>query len=124
MLDRYSRAELRDIWSDEGRYRRWLDVELAVCDVLAERGQIPAEAAATIRSRARVDARREATVRYAAAWAAQQEQAARQRAVDDARQAADAVLELVKAEIRPRADGARAAADASTAAAELETART
>ena len=37
MLDRYSREAMRAIWSDEDRYRRWLDVELAVCEVLAGR---------------------------------------------------------------------------------------
>jgi adenylosuccinate lyase len=58
VIDRYSRPQMRDIWSDEGRYRRWLDVELAVCDVLAERGDIPAEAAAAIRERARIDPER------------------------------------------------------------------
>ena len=56
MIERYSRPEMAVIWSDEGRLRRWLDVELAVCDVLAERGVIPAEAARTIRERAGFDA--------------------------------------------------------------------
>ena len=41
MIDRYSRPEMADIWSDDGRLSRWLKVELAVCDVLAERGEIP-----------------------------------------------------------------------------------
>ena len=68
MIDRYSRPEMRALWSDEGRLRRWLEVELAVCDVLAERGEIPAEAARTIRARAGFDAARiaeiEAEVRH------------------------------------------------------------
>jgi len=62
MIDRYSRPEMRAIWSDDGRYRRWLEVELAVCDVLAARGTIPSEAAAAIRERARVDAARVAEI--------------------------------------------------------------
>jgi adenylosuccinate lyase len=62
VLDRYSREEMRAIWSDEGRYRRWLDVELAVCAVLAERGEIPAEAAREIADRARVDPERIAEI--------------------------------------------------------------
>jgi adenylosuccinate lyase len=33
MIDRYARPEMKEIWSDEGRYRRWLEVELAVCEV-------------------------------------------------------------------------------------------
>ena len=68
MIERYSRPEMRDLWSDQGRYRRWLDVELAVCDVLAERGVIPPEAARTVRARARFDPARiaeiEAEVRH------------------------------------------------------------
>ena len=52
MIDRYTRPEMGRLWTDEARYRRWLDVELAVCDVLAERGTIPREAAAHFRAQA------------------------------------------------------------------------
>jgi len=55
VIDRYSRPEMRALWSDEGKYRAWLQVELAVCDVLAERGTIPREAVAEIREKASVD---------------------------------------------------------------------
>ncbi len=58
MIDRYSRPEMSAIWSEEGRYRRWLEVELAVCDELAERGIIPRTALEQIRSRARFDLER------------------------------------------------------------------
>jgi adenylosuccinate lyase len=68
VIERYTRAELAEIWSDAGRYRRWLLVELAVCEVLAERGTIPAEAMQTIRAKAAVDPSRvseiEAEVRH------------------------------------------------------------
>jgi adenylosuccinate lyase len=37
------------IWSDKGKYDRWLQVEIAVCDAWAERGDIPNEAAEKIR---------------------------------------------------------------------------
>jgi adenylosuccinate lyase len=37
------------IWSDQGKYDRWLQVEIAVCDAWAERGDIPREAAEKIR---------------------------------------------------------------------------
>jgi adenylosuccinate lyase len=46
---------MQGIWSADGRYRRWLDVEIAVCEVLGERGEIPAEAVETIKARAAVD---------------------------------------------------------------------
>jgi len=62
VIERYSRAPMQEIWSDEGRYRRWLDVELAVCEVHAERGLIPADALAEIRSRAAVDPARVAEI--------------------------------------------------------------
>jgi adenylosuccinate lyase len=58
MISRYTRAEMGALWSDEARYARWLAVELAVCDVYARRGIIPAEAAGRIRRQARVDGRR------------------------------------------------------------------
>ncbi|MGH9748949.1 MAG: adenylosuccinate lyase, partial [Candidatus Polarisedimenticolia bacterium] len=68
MIPRYSRPEMSRIWSDERRFHRWLEVELAVCDALADRGIIPKEAAATIRTKARVDAGRireiESTVQH------------------------------------------------------------
>src|SRR5208282_1101578 len=40
------------------RYQKWLDVELAAADTLAEAGIVPQVAAATLRSRAKVDAQR------------------------------------------------------------------
>ena len=43
------------LWSETGRYRGWLAVEVAVCDVLAERGLIPRDAARAIRERADFD---------------------------------------------------------------------
>src|SRR5246500_2421507 len=46
------------VWSDANKYARWLDVELAATETLAEAGQGPKEAAATIRAKARVDAAR------------------------------------------------------------------
>ena len=46
------------VWSDTNRYQKWLDVELAAADTLAEAGLVPKEAAAIIRSRAKVDANR------------------------------------------------------------------
>jgi adenylosuccinate lyase len=46
------------VWSDANRYSKWLEVELAATDTLAEAGLVPKEAAATIRARAKVDAAR------------------------------------------------------------------
>jgi adenylosuccinate lyase len=46
------------VWSDENRFAKWLDVELAATDTLAEAGLVPKEAAAIIRERARIDVKR------------------------------------------------------------------
>jgi adenylosuccinate lyase len=62
MIERYSRPEMAALWSDDARYRRWLDVEIAACEVLAERGVIPGEAVATIREKAGYDAARIAEI--------------------------------------------------------------
>ncbi len=53
MIARYTLPAMRGVWSEENRFRKWLDVEIAVCDVLAELGEIPVEAAAAIRQKAR-----------------------------------------------------------------------
>src|SRR6202048_3541174 len=44
------------VWSEEGKFRRWLEVEVAATETLAERGVVPAAAAAKIRENGRVDA--------------------------------------------------------------------
>ena len=43
------------IWSDENRFQKWLDVELAAAETLAEAGVVPCTAAAKLRERARID---------------------------------------------------------------------
>ena len=43
MIDRYSRPEMKRVWSDENKYGKWLQVELAVCEAWAEEGVIPGE---------------------------------------------------------------------------------
>ena len=41
MIERYCRPQMKKIWSDENKYAKWLDVEIAVCDAWAELGKIP-----------------------------------------------------------------------------------
>ena len=55
MINRYTRPEMRHLWSDENKFQKWLDVELAAADVLAEAGIVPREAVARLRERARID---------------------------------------------------------------------
>ena len=41
MITRYTRPEMAKIWSDENRYRCWLEVEILACEAWAELGEIP-----------------------------------------------------------------------------------
>ena len=52
MIARYSRPAMTAVWSDAGKLRRWLDVELAALEGWAEIGAVPADAAREIAERA------------------------------------------------------------------------
>jgi adenylosuccinate lyase len=52
VIERYTRPEMGAVWSEERKLATWLEVELAVVDALAERGEVPAGDAAAIRERA------------------------------------------------------------------------
>ncbi len=43
MIDRYSRPEMKHIWSDENKFAKWLEVEIAACEAWAELGVVPKE---------------------------------------------------------------------------------
>jgi len=58
VIPRYTREEMGRVWSDANRYQKWLEVELAAADTLAEAGQVPREAAVALRARAKVDVSR------------------------------------------------------------------
>jgi adenylosuccinate lyase len=58
MIERYSRPEMAAIFTDEARFGRWLDVEIAACEVLAKHGEIPAAAVTVIREKAAFDVKR------------------------------------------------------------------
>lgn len=51
MIARYTRPQMGQIWSDENKYRTWLQVETAASETLAEDGIVPVEAAKAIRER-------------------------------------------------------------------------
>jgi adenylosuccinate lyase len=53
VIDRYSRPEMREIWSDARKFRIWLEVELLAVEAMAELGKIPKSDAEEIRRRAR-----------------------------------------------------------------------
>ncbi len=52
MIDRYTLPEMGALWSDQSKFQKWLDVEIAVCEVHAEIGTIPTVALEEIKSRA------------------------------------------------------------------------
>ena len=52
MIPRYTLPEMGALWEDEAKYRSWLDVELAVCRVMAEMKLIPQKAYRTIKKKA------------------------------------------------------------------------
>src|SRR5208282_763132 len=55
VIPRYTREEMGRVWSDANRFQKWLDVELAAAETLAEAGLLPKDVAATLRARAKID---------------------------------------------------------------------
>jgi adenylosuccinate lyase len=53
VIDRYSRPQMRELWSDKRKFEIWLEIETLACEAMAELGQIPKADAAEIRKRAR-----------------------------------------------------------------------
>jgi len=62
MIERYTMPEMRQIWSEDNKFRKWLEVEIYACEALAELGQIPPEALAQIKEKADFDVRRIAEI--------------------------------------------------------------
>ncbi len=58
MIPRYTRPAMGQIWSDENKFRKWLEVELAASEALAEIGEVPTEAAQALRQHADFDVTR------------------------------------------------------------------
>ncbi len=62
MIRRYTLAEMGAIWSEQSRFERMLEVEIAVCRAEARRGMVPAEALTAIETRASVNVDRIAEI--------------------------------------------------------------
>jgi adenylosuccinate lyase len=52
MIGRYTLPEMGAIWTDQNRYQKWLDVEIAVCEAWHELGEIPADSLKKIKQKA------------------------------------------------------------------------
>jgi adenylosuccinate lyase len=58
MIDRYTLPEMGALWSEQNKFQKWLDVEIAVCEVHAENGTIPRDALEQIKARAKFSVER------------------------------------------------------------------
>lgn len=58
MIPRYSLPEMTAIWSEQNKFQKWLDVELAALDGLAEYGYIPKDIPSKVRKKAKFDTKR------------------------------------------------------------------
>ncbi|TYR79122.1 adenylosuccinate lyase [Priestia megaterium] len=52
MIERYTRPEMAAIWTEENRFKAWLEVEILACEAWSELGHIPKEDVALIRQNA------------------------------------------------------------------------
>jgi len=55
MISRYTRPQMGRIWETENRFAKWLEVEIAACEAMAEQGLIPQKAVKNIKKKARFD---------------------------------------------------------------------
>ena len=58
MIKRYTLPEMGALWSEQSKFQKWLEVEIAVCEVHAEMGTIPREALEQIKTRAKFSVER------------------------------------------------------------------
>lgn len=58
MIERYTRAEMGKIWSDQFKLETWLKVEILACEARAEMGSIPKEDLEQIKAKANFDLKR------------------------------------------------------------------
>lgn len=55
MIERYSRPEMRAIWTEENKFKAWLEVEICACEAWSELGVIPKADVALLREKATFD---------------------------------------------------------------------
>jgi adenylosuccinate lyase len=58
MIDRYTRPAMGRIWEAENRFAKWLQVEIAACEAMAEQGLIPLDSLKNIKKKARFSVER------------------------------------------------------------------
>ena len=50
MIERYSRAQMEQVWAEKSKFNKWLQVEIAVCEAWTELGEIPQDSMIKIRT--------------------------------------------------------------------------
>jgi adenylosuccinate lyase len=58
MIERYSRKELTDIWSEKNKYKIWLDVEIVAAQAMEKLGQIPKGVSLIVRKKGKINVQR------------------------------------------------------------------
>lgn len=58
MIERYTRPEMGAIWTDENKYKAWLEVEILACEAWSELGYIPSDDVQRLRENASFDTNR------------------------------------------------------------------
>ena len=58
MIARYSRKELTSIWSEENKYKIWLEVEIAASQAMEKIGQIPKGVSSIVRKKGKINVKR------------------------------------------------------------------
>lgn len=58
MIERYTTPRMKDLWSDQNRFQKWLDIEILACEAQAGLGVIPKSALRTIKRKAKFNVKR------------------------------------------------------------------
>jgi adenylosuccinate lyase len=58
MISRYSREEMAQIWSEENKLQKMLDIEIFACEILSAKGKIPKSSLENIKKKAKFDIKR------------------------------------------------------------------
>ena len=58
MISRYSRKELTNIWSEENKYKIWLQVEIAAAQAMEKNGLIPRGVSSAVKKKGKINIKR------------------------------------------------------------------
>ena len=58
MINRYSRKELRNIWSEDNKYKIWLDIEIAATQAMEKYKIIPRGVSSLVKKKAKINVKR------------------------------------------------------------------